>query len=125
MRLPSARQPIALESRRDVLVRPDFRTPEAACETIVDEGLGAEGVVAVAMRIDEECERLVGDFANRLDRERAHLRRAGVGREHFAAAVREGDVGEAVKHCDPGLDDLELAHHWVESGIETADSAAG
>ncbi len=114
VRLPSAREAVALEARSDILMRPDFRTRIAAREIVVDEGLGTEGVIAVAMRIDQKRERLVGNLANRVERQRTHLRGAGVGREHFAAAVCECDVGEAVEHRDARLDDFELAHHRIE-----------
>src|SRR5271156_7044979 len=54
MRLPSARERVALEAAGDVLVRPDFRARMPARERVGDERLGAEGVIAVAMRIDEK-----------------------------------------------------------------------
>src|ERR1700685_921086 len=70
MRLPSAGQRVALEAAGDDLVRPDFRPRVPARERVGDERLGAERVIAVAMRIDEKRERLVADLANRAARPR-------------------------------------------------------
>src|SRR5208337_4287654 len=68
-----------------------------ARESVGDERLGAERVVAVTVRIDEKRERLVADLANRAHRHRAHQPGAGIDDDHLAAPVCERDVGEAVE----------------------------
>src|SRR5580700_8097838 len=104
MRLPSAGQRVTLESAGDILLRPDFRPRMTTSDRVVYECLGAERVIGVAMRIDDERERVLAELANRAHRLRAHLPRAGIDDDHLAAAVRERDVGEAVEHRDSRLD---------------------
>src|SRR5271154_587423 len=113
MRLPSASQRVTLETAGDIGMRPDFRPRMPARDRVVDERLGAERVIAVAMRINEKRERLLADLANRAHRLRAHLPRAGIDDDHLAAAVCERDVGEAVEHRDSRLDHFELSHQRV------------
>ena len=115
MPLPSAGQRVAFEAGGDVGVRPDFRPRMPARERVGNERRGAEGVIAVAMRIDEKRERLLADLANRAHRHRAHQLRAGIDDDYLAAPVCERDVGEAVEHRDSRLEHFELSHQRVEA----------
>ncbi len=119
MRLPSAGHRVAAKALRHHLVAPDARPAVTARERVAHEGLGAEGMVAVAVSIDDEGERFVGHFADRLERHRAHPRGTGVHGEHLTAPVGEGDIGKAVEHRDSRLKNLELAHLWIDgrSGV--------